>query len=150
MYLLRILIAVSLVLALPLKSTAALWAWGCGPAHHSPLATQALHGHEPATTMAVIADSLPQPVAHRSHGPEAAVTAEHATLDVDDDPGQAVGAHADRCSACTPCGVALAPSPEGGIPPLAPPTAVLCAEQDAGHANGHFDVPLEPPRRSLA
>lgn len=150
MHLLRILIVVVLVLALPLKSTAALWAWGCGPAHHSPLEAQALHGHEPAPMMAVIADALPQAVAHGSHGAEVAVAAERATLDVVDDTGQSVGAHADRCSACTPCGVALAPAPEGRIPPFATPNAVLCAEEDTRHADGPFDVPLEPPRRSLA
>lgn len=150
----RALIICLLALALPLKAMAGLVGWGCGPGHHGA-AHHGLHASavDPGRLVSAWALAAPSDNATAHHH----AAASQATLasvaddgaDSRDDPPRESGASAERCSACTPCGVALAPAPDAAGSPDHLLRAVLHAPRDEVHADPVVDVPLEPPRPSL-
>lgn len=151
---LRALIICLLVLALPLKAMAGLVSWGCGPGHHGAahlgLHTSAFDPGGPTGSWTPAAPSGSASAHHHALTPDTALVSDHASgADTRDDLPREQGAPAERCSACTPCSVALAPAPETAVAPDRHLRSVLRAPRDDARADPVVDVPLEPPRSRL-
>lgn len=151
MVLRRIFLIGLLLLALPLKGLAGQIAGGCGAAHHGAthhglhaMAVEPHQRHDSWTTAGHAGSALAL-----DHAPNVQTASASDITDADDKAPGEPGASAERCSACTPCGVALAPAPDVGACTERHLRAVLHAPRDEVHANPVVDVPLEPPRPRL-